>query len=219
MTGCAPLWHPSPNFGPRRNGLRPQLIVLHYTAMASAEAALSRLCDPAHEVSAHYLIGSDGTLWQMVREDMRAWHAGAGEWMGDTDINSRSIGIELDNCGDHPFPDPQMRRLEALLPRIMTRWSIAPEGVIGHSDMAPGRKCDPGPRFDWQRLATLGFARPARRSNAATAATPQSFRKAARACGFTAEVDDATLLEAVRLRYRPWGEGPLCPDDLTPLLD
>ena len=112
-----------------------------------------------------------------------------------------------------------MHRLETLLPHIMTRWNIAPEGVIGHSDLAPGRKWDPGPRFDWQRLATLGYARPASRSHAATAATPQGFRDAAMACGFTAKADDATLLKAVRLRYRPWGQGPLCDADLTPLMD
>ncbi|MCA2008517.1 N-acetylmuramoyl-L-alanine amidase [Tritonibacter mobilis] len=219
MSDVSPIWHPSPNYGPRREGLHPHLIVLHYTAMQSADAALTRLCDPAYEVSAHYLIGGDGRLWQLVEEDQRAWHAGAGEWAGQQDINSRSIGIELDNRGDHPFSEPQMRRLETLLPHIMTRWNIAPEGVIGHSDLAPGRKWDPGPRFDWQRLATLGYARPASRSHAATAATPQGFRDAAKACGFTAKADDATLLEAVRLRYRPWGQGPLCDADLTPLMD
>jgi len=213
-----PLWHPSPNFAPRRDGLQPYLIVLHYTAMKSAEAALQRLCDPAHEVSAHYLIGSDGTLWQLVEETMRAWHAGVGEWCGQGDVNSRSIGIELDNRGDHPFSEPQMLALEGLLAQIMTRWQIAPAGVIGHSDLAPGRKSDPGPRFDWQRLSNLGLARSAGASPAATAATPQAFRAAARACGFTADVDDATLLEAVRLRYRPWGRGALCAADLSSLL-
>ncbi|MCB1395541.1 MAG: N-acetylmuramoyl-L-alanine amidase, partial [Rhodobacteraceae bacterium] len=87
------LWHPSPNFGPRRDGLKPALVVIHFTAMTGAQAALARLCDPAAEVSAHYLIGGDGTVWHLVDEAMRAWHAGAGEWAGMRDINSRSIGI------------------------------------------------------------------------------------------------------------------------------
>ncbi|WP_068247985.1 N-acetylmuramoyl-L-alanine amidase, partial [Tritonibacter horizontis] len=161
MIPDAPIWHPSPNFGPRRDGLQPELIVLHYTAMTSAEAAVQRLCDPACEVSAHYVIGASGQLWQLVAEADRAWHAGAGEWAGRDDVNSRSIGIELDNRGTHPFSDPQMQVLEQLLADIMQRWAIPPEGVIGHSDMAPGRKWDPGPRFDWQRLAIGGLARPA----------------------------------------------------------
>jgi len=126
--------------------------------MDSAQAALQRLCDPIAEVSAHYLIGADGTCWQMVAEDQRAWHAGAGQWCGLDDINSRSIGIELDNRGDHPFSEPQMAVLELLLSEIMTRRSISPQDVIAHSDMAPGRKIDPGARFDWQRLARLGLS-------------------------------------------------------------
>lgn len=199
--------------------MRPHLVVLHYTAMESAEAALERLCDPAFEVSSHYLIGADGQLWQLVSEEMRAWHAGAGEWAGQGDINSRSIGIELDNRGDHPFSEPQMACLERLLPQIMARWDIRPEGVIGHSDMAPGRKQDPGPRFDWQRLGRRGLARSAGVSRTATDIKPQMFRAAAQRCGFTAETDDATLLAAVRLRYRPWATGALCAADLAVLAD
>ena len=214
-----PIWHPSPNFGPRRDGLTPSLVVIHYTAMDSAQAALDRLCDPHAEVSAHYLIGKDGTLWQMVREEDRAWHAGAGEWRGQDDINSRSIGIELDNRGDHPFGAPQMAVLETLLPRIMQRWGIAPDGVIGHSDMAPGRKSDPGPRFDWERLEKLGFANRRRYDDGPRDVPLQIFRALARDIGFTAAVDDETLLAAVRLRYRPWGKGPLEPADFTPLGD
>lgn len=211
------IWHPSPNFGPRRDDLTPSLVVLHYTAMEGAEAALQRLCDPQAEVSAHYLIGQDGRLWQMVREDHRAWHAGAGEWCGQSDINSRSIGIELDNRGDHPFAEPQMAALERLLVQIMTRWGIAPGGVIGHSDMAPGRKIDPGPRFDWQRLERQGVAGARGCSMQPVEPSWDAFRALARAQGFTAEVEDTTLLEAVRLRYRPWARGPLTPEDLSPL--
>ena len=152
----------SPNFGPRRDGLRPELVVLHHTAMLTAEAALERLCDPAAEVSAHYLVAEDGRTWRLVPEAERAWHAGAGSWGGAGDVNSRSIGIELANAGPldglPPFPEPQMAALEALLDGIMARWSIPPAGVIAHSDMAPERKSDPGPKFDWRRLARGGRA-------------------------------------------------------------
>lgn len=153
-----PIWHPSANFGERRGGLTPTLIVLHYTVMVPAERAIERLCDPEHEVSAHYVIGECGTLWQLVAEDKRAWHAGAGSWQGQDDINSRSIGIEMVNDGASPYAEPLMETLEALLPGIMQRWGIPPEGVIGHSDMAPGRKIDPGPHFDWARLEGRGLA-------------------------------------------------------------
>jgi len=125
--------------------------------MGAAQDALDRLCDPTSEVSAHYLIDRDGTCFQMVAEDMRAWHAGAGAWAGMTDINSRSIGVELVNTGAEPFPWPQMQALERLLAGVMDRWQIAPVDVIGHSDMAPERKSDPGPRFDWRGLARSGL--------------------------------------------------------------
>ncbi|MFT4962405.1 MAG: N-acetylmuramoyl-L-alanine amidase [Paracoccaceae bacterium] len=210
------VWHPSPNFGPRRDGLSPTLIVLHFTAMRSAGAALERLCDPSVEVSAHYLIGGDGTVWQMVQEQDRAWHAGAGEWGGVTDINSRSIGIELDNRGDHPFSELQMAALEDLMPGILERWAIRPSGVIAHSDMAPGRKHDPGGRFDWQRLARQGLAvwpEPV----AGGPVGARQFRGLAQDVGFTADVDAMTLLESVRLRFRPWGQGPLCAADMAAL--
>ena len=210
-----PLWHPSPNFGERRGGARPSLIVLHYTAMTDAQAALDRLCDPLAEMSAHYLIGRDGTLWQLVDEAMRAWHAGAGEWAGAGDVNSRSVGIELDNTGAQPFPEPQMLALEALLPGIMGRWAIGPEGVIGHSCMSPGRKCDPGPRFDWARLARRGLALSA--GAGPVPGDPGAFRSRARAAGFTADVADEVLLEAVRLRFRPGARGVLSEADMGAL--
>ena len=158
VEAAQPLTHPSPNFGPRRDDARPDLIVLHYTAMQTAEAALERLCDPAAEVSCHYLISETGQLWQLVDEEMRAWHAGAGAWGAVTDVNSRSIGIELANTGRQPYSEPQMAVLERLLATIMGRWSIPPERVSGHSDMAPTRKQDPGPRFDWRRLARQGLS-------------------------------------------------------------
>ncbi len=220
----APIWYPSPNHGARREGLTPSLVVLHYTAMDSAKAALARLCDPLAEVSAHYLIGGDGQLWQMVAEDQRAWHAGAGSWAGQGDINSRSIGIELDNRGTHPFSEPQMAVLEELLVQILARWSIAPEDVIGHSDMAPGRKADPGPRFDWARLASLGLARATPSvSEAADAGgkpavpncTSVNFANLFAAAGYSAESSPEALLEALRLRHAPMRQGPCCAADMA----
>ena len=211
-----PRWHASPSFGARRDGLRPTLVVLHYTAMDGARAALDRLCDPAAEVSAHYLISAHGTVWQMVREQDRAWHAGAGAWQGQDDINSRSIGIELDSCGDHPFSEPQMAALEALLRGIMSRWGIGPAGVIGHSDMAPGRKCDPGPRFDWARLARQGLAL-GHRPGQGGAPEPARFRALAQRAGYPVQSDPDDLLAAIRARLRPWGQGPLDAADMDAL--
>jgi len=150
--------HPSPNFGPRRGTDRPDMVVLHYTAMESAEAACTRLCDPEPEVSAHYLISETGEILRLVAEEQRAWHAGAGAWKECSDINSYSIGIELANRGDEPFPEPQLCVLEVLLKDILKRWQISPKRVLGHSDIAPGRKQDPGPRFPWSRLAAQGLA-------------------------------------------------------------
>lgn len=149
-------WHPSPNFGARRGGALPDMVVIHYTAMESCAAARDWLSNPASEVSSHYVIARDGQGWQLVAESMRAWHAGKGAWAGCDDVNSRSIGIELCNTGAEPFPEPQMVALETLLQGISLRWDIA--HVIGHSDMAPGRKIDPGPRFDWRRLVGQGLA-------------------------------------------------------------
>lgn len=203
---------PSPNFGPRRDGLRPTLIVIHYTAMQSAEAACARLCDPKAEVSAHYLIAGDGQTFLMVPEDQRAWHAGVGSWRGMDDINSRSIGIELDNRGDHPFAEPQMAALERLLAGIMDRWDIPASGVIGHSDMAPGRKIDPGPRFDWARLARQGLAAPLGGMPPGNV-SPESFCKAAEAAGYGVDVPFDKLLNTVRLRCAPMRQGPLTAAD------
>ncbi|MFD1913911.1 N-acetylmuramoyl-L-alanine amidase [Halodurantibacterium flavum] len=212
----------SPNHGPRRDGLRPELIVLHFTAMQSHEAARARLCDPGAEVSAHYLISSRGEVDLLVPEDRRAWHAGQGEWGGRGDVNSRSIGIELDNDGASPFPEPLMAALEVLLPGIMARWSIAPEGVIAHSDMAPLRKVDPGPRFDWRRLARQGLS--VWREPGAPVPLdpvpldPVRFVADARRFGYP-DLPADILLAAVRLRFRPWGRGPLSGADMAVMAD
>jgi N-acetylmuramoyl-L-alanine amidase len=152
---------PSPNHGPRLLG-PPDMVVIHYTGMETAEAARARLCDPAAEVSAHWLIHLDGRAEQLVDEVRRAWHAGVSEWGGERDVNSRSIGIEVVNRGDewgyHPFPEPQMAALEVLLVGIIGRWEIAVENVVGHEHVAPGRKVDPGSKFDWVRLKKVGLA-------------------------------------------------------------
>lgn len=196
--------YPSPNVSERRGGALPDIIVIHYTAMATCAEARARLCDPLAEVSAHWLISETGGAEALVDERLRAWHAGAGEWAGVTDVNSRSIGIELANDGRTPFAEPQMAALERLLAAIMARWNIPPVRVIGHSDMAPARKGDPGPRFDWRRLALGGLSVWPDTAGADLAA----FAPAARAFGY-ATPDDALLLQAFRLRFRPHASGPL----------
>ena len=195
---------PSPNFGERRGGATPSLIVIHYTAMASCADAMARLCNPEAEVSAHWLISETGQTHALVDESLRAWHAGAGEWAGVGDVNSHSIGIELANRGNHPFPELQLTALEILVGGIMARWAIPPHRIIAHSDMAPSRKGDPGARFDWQRLARQGLSvwpQPAQ-------AHPSAFVPALRAFGYP-DAPDADLLSAFRLRFRPWATGPL----------
>ncbi|MEM9147359.1 MAG: N-acetylmuramoyl-L-alanine amidase [Pseudomonadota bacterium] len=194
--------------------MRPDMVVVHYTAMATPEAALARLCDPAAEVSAHYLIAEDGRVWRLVDETRRAWHAGRSAWGGIRDVNSHSIGIELANPGigaaSHPFPEPQMRALEALLGEALVRWAIRRERVVGHACVAPGRKIDPGNRFDWRRLALQGLAvwtdgPPV----CAGSASPERFRSAARRFGYALAASGgwdaaaAAVWEAFALRFRP----------------
>ncbi len=199
---------PSPNHGERRGGAVPELVVIHYTAMASCAASRARLCDPVAEVSAHWLIDLDGSTEQLVDEGRRAWHAGAGSWGGVTDVNSHSIGIELQNSGDAPFPAPQMAALETLLAGILDRWHIPPARVIAHSDMAPTRKADPGPRFDWRRLARRGLSVWPQAADA----DPGTFVPALRAFGYPDAPPEA-LLTAFRLRFAPWARGPVSPSD------
>jgi N-acetylmuramoyl-L-alanine amidase len=212
------LTWPSPNFGERRGGVHPSIIVIHYTAMQTCSAARQRLCDPDAEVSAHWLISERGEAEALVPEAARAWHAGAGEWAGITDVNSHSIGIELANRGNHPFPEPQMVALEAVLRGLMTRWHIPAHRVIGHSDMAPARKGDPGPRFDWRRLARLGLSiwpDPAGQMNGAGQVDGAAFRALAASAGYGMAAPDEVLLAAVRLRFRPWATGRLDAQDMA----
>lgn len=155
----------SPNFNERRHPL--DMLVLHYTGMATGEAALERMCDPEAEVSAHYMVWEDGRITQLVDEGKRAWHAGVSSWQGQQDLNSRSIGIEIVNGGhDFPLPDgslppyprPQIHALLDLVHDILGRHDIPATRILGHSDIAPLRKQDPGEHFPWERLARAGIS-------------------------------------------------------------
>ena len=151
----------SPNFNDRKSGHCVDMLVIHYTGMQSEKAAIDNLCNPAIAVSAHYIISEDGSVNRLVDEDKRAWHAGVAWWRGALDVNSRSIGIELVNPGHEfgyqPFPDLQMQALIGLAHSIMRRHHIPARNVVGHSDVAPMRKTDPGELFDWQKLAKAGI--------------------------------------------------------------
>ncbi|MEM9617248.1 MAG: N-acetylmuramoyl-L-alanine amidase [Pseudomonadota bacterium] len=151
---------PSPNFDERGRGV--DTIILHYTGMPTAAEALARLCDASAKVSAHYLVDENGDVYQLVDEKKRAWHAGVSSWRGDTNINARSIGIEIVNPGHEfgyrEFPDVQIDAVIAVLKEIRTRYDISPIRVLGHSDVAPRRKEDPGEKFPWVRLADEGLA-------------------------------------------------------------
>src|SRR5262245_60263891 len=151
---------PSPNHGERRGVSRPDMLLLHYTGMPDAQAALERLCQQGTDVSAHYVVFEDGRIVQCVPEGRRAWHAGESTWAGANDINSRSIGIEVTNPGHQwgyaDFPEPQIAAVIALCGDILERNMIPAPRVLGHSDVAPARKQDPGEKFPWARLAAAG---------------------------------------------------------------
>ena len=180
----------------------PDIVVLHHTVLP-CEAALERLCDPASEVSAHWLIDREGELYALVEEERRAWHAGAGAWGAVTDVNSRSIGIELEGDGTE-FPEAQMAVLRELLAGVLERHGVHPARVIGHSDMAPGRKDDPGPRFDWKGLADAGLSVwPKARTE-----MPDGVDEALLRFGYPAAISAEERLAAFRLRFRPNAIGP-----------
>ena len=212
----------SPNFGPRREGMAPDAIVLHYTGMKSGAAAESWLCDPQSEVSAHYLVHEDGRIVQMVRESDRAWHAGKGSWGGLADVNSFSIGIEIVNPGHllgyADFPQEQIASVIALCKDICARHSIAPERVLAHSDVAPGRKVDPGEKFPWAVLAAGGvghFVAPAENltgpelREGASGREVEELQSMLALYGYGVEIsgtyDSATMLvvEAFQRHFRP----------------
>ncbi len=159
---------PSPNFEERKNGAKPQFLVLHYTGMENAESAEQLLCSPEAKVSAHYVVEEDGKVVQLVQEAFRAWHAGESFWRGITDVNSSSIGIEIVNGGpllNFPdYPEKQIISVIKLCQSIISRYSIEPRNVLAHSDIAPHRKTDPGEKFPWETLFKAGvghFVRPA----------------------------------------------------------
>lgn len=152
---------PSPNHGERKGGRTPNSILLHYTGLPTVDAALRQLCDPATQVSAHYLVSEDGGLFQLVPEARRAWHAGRASWAGETDMNDVSVGIEIANAGHRaglpPYPKAQIETVIALCRDIIERWHIRPERVLAHSDVSHGRKIDPGEHFPWGKLAKAGI--------------------------------------------------------------
>lgn len=191
-------WVPSPNYDARR----PILIVLHFTDQQSVPQSLGTLRgrNSGGRVSAHYLIGEDGTRYQLVSDDQRAWHGGAGRWGTITDINSASIGIELDNDGSEPFAPAQIDSLLVLLEDLCTRLRIPRTQIVGHEDVAPTRKNDPGPLFPWKRLADAGFGRwPA----ADAPAAPAGFDpwQALALLGYSLD-DPAATLQAFHHHYR-----------------
>ena len=149
---------PSPNFDNRR--APPDMLVLHYTGMRTADEAIDRLRDGEARVSAHYVVDENGAILRLVAEERRAWHAGRGAWQGETDCNAASIGIEIVNPGHEfgyrDFPEAQIDAVISLISDIRTRWTIPDARIIGHSDLAPDRKQDPGERFPWKRLASVG---------------------------------------------------------------
>ncbi|OIR09990.1 N-acetylmuramoyl-L-alanine amidase AmiD precursor [mine drainage metagenome] len=194
---------PSPNFGPRPAGLPIDMLVLHYTGMDSGAAALERLRDPAAQVSAHYLIEEDGRVFALVAEEARAWHAGVAHWRGGNDVNSRSIGIELVNPGHdfgyRPFPAAQRAALTALARGLLARHPIPPRNVVGHADVAPRRKQDPGELFDWAGLAAAGVGLWPR----ADAAPPVADMAAALAAYGYDTADPVAAIAAFQRHFRP----------------
>jgi N-acetylmuramoyl-L-alanine amidase len=208
------LDRPSPNHGPRPAGAGIDMLILHYTGMPSADAAIERLCTPEAQVSAHYVIDEDGTVWRLVPEERRAWHAGLSAWAGRRDINDRSIGIELVNPGHEfgyrDFPEAQMRSLETLCREVLRRHAIPPRHVLGHSDVAPQRKCDPGERFDWRRLARAGIGLwPNTSPGTAAPQTPAEIQRLLAAIGYETsqtgvfDAETRQVIVAFQRHYRP----------------
>jgi N-acetylmuramoyl-L-alanine amidase len=197
---------PSPNWDERDE--RISMVVLHYTDMPSADAALGRLCDPAAKVSAHYLITEEGEVVQLVPESKRAWHAGRSFWRGRSNVNGASIGIELANpghtCGYRPFPEAQVDALVPLLHRMVKTYDIPRANVVGHSDVAPQRKLDPGELFPWERLAEyrLALPRPAKLELGDPFDNDGAFYLALERFGYDIS-DGRKAVEAFQRRWRP----------------
>lgn len=206
MTSGLPIIDaPSPNFDARE--LPVSMLVLHYTGMESAQAAIDRLRDPEAKVSAHYLVDEDGRILRLVDERHRAWHAGRSHWRGVTDVNSASIGIEIVNPGHEfgyrPFPETQMGALIPLVADIKERHGITRGNVVGHSDVAPARKQDPGELFDWHALARLRLALPRPTRNLVDPGWPDAgFMLALERFGYDV-TDEGAAVIAFQRRFRP----------------
>lgn len=200
--------HPSPNHDARPEGGPIDILLLHYTGMESGAAALERLCDPSAKVSAHYLIEEDGTVLRLVPEHRRAWHAGVACWQGNSDINARSLGIELVNPGHEfgyrPFPEAQMAALIELSLCLVTRHAIPRRRVLGHSDVAPLRKEDPGELFDWPRLAAQGLGLWPSKTEQSSEMEEDEAKWLLDRIGYGYLDDDlAAVLRAFQRRFRP----------------
>ena len=200
-----PLDTPSPNFDERT--LPISMIVLHYTGMQDAASAIDRLCDPAAKVSAHYVVDEDGTVHRLIAEEHRAWHAGASHWRGITDVNSASVGIEIVNPGHEwgyrAFPDAQIEALTPLVAAIKDRYGVTRGNIVGHSDIAPVRKRDPGELFPWHRLARLRLALPRPTQNLLDPMWTQAgFLLALERFGYDV-TDPMAAIMAFQRRFRP----------------
>lgn len=191
---------PSPNFEDRAGGVSPTMIILHYTGMQTGQAALERLCDEASKVSAHYLVEEDGSIFQMVEESKRAWHAGKSYWAGETDINSHSIGIEIVNPGHEfgyrTFPEAQIEAVIKLCQDIQSRHAI--RHVLAHSDIAPDRKEDPGELFPWKHLSEHGIG-----FWPGEVEGKIDVSNALREIGYNPALDENTLITAFQRHYVP----------------
>ena len=211
MSGLDIRERPSPNHDSRGDVIagspRIDMLVLHYTGMQSAAAALDRLCDPQAKVSSHYVVEEDGAIWRLVPEERRAWHAGVSCWFGETSLNTVSIGVEIVNPGHEwgyrPFPEAQMAAVEALCRDILARRRIPSHRSVGHSDIAPTRKTDPGELFDWRRLARAGIG-------LWPEPTPELARRRGHAVGIVERA--AALSDLARVGYQ------VEPGNLTPPL-
>lgn len=198
------VFHLSPNANDR--ALPVSMLVLHYTGMETGKAAIDRLADPASKVSAHYVVEEDGTVLLMVDEARRAWHAGICCWRGVSDVNSASVGIEIVN-GGHDFglpdyPETQIRAVADLSRAIIKRHGIEPWNIVGHSDIAPGRKIDPGEKFPWQRLAREGVGLWPE-GPADVTPDPKDAARLLHAIGYDPRVDLPVLLAEFQRRFRP----------------
>ena len=199
--------YPSSNYGLRRADTEIEFIILHYTAM-STQKSLERLCDPVHEVSCHYLIDPSGVCYQLVDNNKRAWHAGKSYWRGYQDLNSRSLGIELVNSGNEDYPEAQMKSLIKLLQHLIETLALNPKNILGHSDIAPARKLDPGKWFNWQKLSVNGVGFFPEVSEP-IACDKQVFLAEARRAGFNPNAYIEHVLKTFRNRCRPKFTGEL----------